>query len=61
MLVEGGRVLEAGVEKSFDALVPGQQVAVESIKDESNRWLALSVQIVDPQEIAGEAEEALER
>jgi hypothetical protein len=47
-LAEGGRVLGEGAEKGFDALAVGQQVTVEAIQDETDRWLARSVQIVNP-------------
>src|SRR5262245_27531931 len=47
-LVEGGRVIGNGVETGFESLAVGQEVAVAAIQDDTDRWLAQTVEIVDP-------------
>jgi hypothetical protein len=56
-LIEGGTVLARGRQASLDVLAVGQQLAVEAIQDETDRQLARSVQIVDPNELEGQLED----
>ncbi len=55
-LWQGAQVTGADERKSFDALAVGETVAVRSIQDENQRWLARSVQVVDSNELAGQLE-----
>jgi len=57
-LWQGGEVLGDEERLGFDALQVGQSVAVRSIQDENERWLARSVEIIDPHEVAGQLEDA---
>lgn len=56
-LWQGAQVTGADERKSFDVLAVGEYVAVRSIQDENERWLARSVQVVNPHEIEGQLEE----
>jgi uncharacterized protein YndB with AHSA1/START domain len=57
-LWQGAEVTGPDARKSFDALAVGEFVAVRSIQDENERWLARSVQVVNPNELEGQLADA---
>jgi hypothetical protein len=51
------QILGSQERTSFDALAVGEYVAVRSMQDDAERWLARSVEVIDPNEIEGQLED----
>jgi hypothetical protein len=56
-LWSGAQILGPEERTSFDSLAVGEYVAVRSMQDDAERWLARSIEVIDPNELEGQLED----